>query len=281
MTDRPEVLFVCVHNAGRSQMAAALLDHHAQGQVVVRSAGSAPADTINPAVVTAMSELGIDLSKQFPKALTTDAVQASDVVITMGCGDACPVFPGKRYLDWQLDDPPGKTSTPSGASATRSTPGHANYSPNSSLPTVDIPAKEGGPHAALGPTSRRGPRLGSVANPVPVLHRQGRRWENDDRRRDLCGSPIPASRSCWSAQIRPRISPTYSTRPPETGIRCRSRRCPASRYLISTHRLVGRGLHRGIQRSYPPLAMTSRLQRALRRSSRPGLDRARSRRRAT
>jgi protein-tyrosine-phosphatase len=103
----PEVLFVCVHNAGRSQLAAALLDHHARGRVVVRSAGSAPADTVNPAVVAVMAELGLDLSKEFPKPLTTEAVQAADVVITMGCGDACPVFPGKRYLDWQLDDPAG------------------------------------------------------------------------------------------------------------------------------------------------------------------------------
>ncbi|TNC29745.1 arsenate reductase ArsC [Amycolatopsis alkalitolerans] len=105
----PEVLFVCVHNAGRSQMAAALLDHHAQGRVVVRSAGSAPVDSINPAVVEVMKELGLDLSKEFPKPLTTEAVEAADVVITMGCGDACPVFPGKRYLDWQLDDPAGKS----------------------------------------------------------------------------------------------------------------------------------------------------------------------------
>ena len=105
----PEVLFVCVHNAGRSQMAAGLLDHHAKGAVTVRSAGSAPAGTINPAVAAAMAELGIDLSREFPKPLTTDAVQAADVVITMGCGDACPYFPGKRYLDWQLDDPAGKT----------------------------------------------------------------------------------------------------------------------------------------------------------------------------
>lgn len=107
--ETPEVLFVCVHNAGRSQMAAALLDHHAAGRVVVRSAGSAPAESINPAVVEVMDELGLDLSKEFPKPLTTEAVQAADVVITMGCGDACPVFPGKRYLDWQLDDPAGKT----------------------------------------------------------------------------------------------------------------------------------------------------------------------------
>jgi arsenate reductase len=108
MTDKPEVLFVCVHNAGRSQMAAGLLNHHAQGRVAVRSAGSAPADSINPAVVTAMAELGIDIGQEFPKPLTTEAVQASDVVITMGCGDACPVFPGKRYLDWKLDDPAGQ-----------------------------------------------------------------------------------------------------------------------------------------------------------------------------
>jgi arsenate reductase (thioredoxin) len=104
----PEVLFVCVHNAGRSQMAAALLDHHAQGRVQVRSAGSEPADRINPVVVEAMAELGLDVSKEFPKPLTTQGVQAADVVITMGCGDACPIFPGKRYEDWALDDPAGQ-----------------------------------------------------------------------------------------------------------------------------------------------------------------------------
>jgi arsenate reductase (thioredoxin) len=103
----PEVLFVCVHNAGRSQMAAALLDHYAQGRVQVRSAGSEPADRINPVVVEAMAELGLDVSQQFPKPLTTDGVRAADVVITMGCGDACPIFPGKRYEDWALDDPAG------------------------------------------------------------------------------------------------------------------------------------------------------------------------------
>ncbi len=108
MTATPQVLFVCVHNAGRSQMAAALLDHYAAGAVEVRSAGSAPADAINPAVREAMAEVGIDLSAARPKLLTTDAVETSDVVITMGCGDACPVFPGKRYLDWQLTDPAGK-----------------------------------------------------------------------------------------------------------------------------------------------------------------------------
>jgi protein-tyrosine-phosphatase len=105
----PEVLFVCVHNAWRSQMGAALLDSHAAGRVTVRSAGSAPADTINPAVVEAMAEIGLDLSGKFPKPLTDDAVRAADVVITMGCGDACPIYPGKRYLDWELDDPAGKT----------------------------------------------------------------------------------------------------------------------------------------------------------------------------
>jgi arsenate reductase (thioredoxin) len=105
----PEVLFVCVENAGRSQMAAALLDHHAQGRVMVRSAGSTPANRINPAVVEAMAELGLDLSKEFPKPLTTEAVEGSDVVVSMGCGDACPVFSGKRYLDWELDDPAGRS----------------------------------------------------------------------------------------------------------------------------------------------------------------------------
>nr|WP_307849976.1 arsenate reductase ArsC [Saccharopolyspora sp. HNM0986] len=109
MTDPPEVLFVCVHNAGRSQMAAALLQHHAQGRVTVRSAGSAPAASINPAVHEVMLELGIDLAHEAPKRLTTGAVEAADVVITMGCGDACPVFPGKRYLDWRLTDPAGKS----------------------------------------------------------------------------------------------------------------------------------------------------------------------------
>ncbi|MFF7204135.1 arsenate reductase ArsC [Streptomyces sp. NPDC008141] len=105
---RPSVLFVCVHNAGRSQMAAAFLTHLAGAEVEVRSAGSAPADSVNPAAVAAMAEAGIDITAETPKVLTTEAVQASDVVITMGCGDTCPVFPGKRYLDWQLDDPAGQ-----------------------------------------------------------------------------------------------------------------------------------------------------------------------------
>ncbi|MEU6201793.1 arsenate reductase ArsC [Streptomyces sp. NPDC047061] len=105
---RPSVLFVCVHNAGRSQMAAAFLTHLAGDAVEVRSAGSAPADAVNPAVVEAMDEVGIDVSAETPKILTTEAVRASDVVITMGCGDTCPVFPGRTYLDWKLDDPAGQ-----------------------------------------------------------------------------------------------------------------------------------------------------------------------------
>jgi protein-tyrosine-phosphatase len=106
-TDQPTVLFVCVHNAGRSQMAAALLKHHARGTVDVLSAGSEPADAINPSVIEAMAELGIDLTTATPTKLDTSVVQAADVVITMGCGDACPIYPGKRYLDWQLTDPAG------------------------------------------------------------------------------------------------------------------------------------------------------------------------------
>ncbi len=105
---KPSVLFVCVHNAGRSQMAAAFLTYLSNGEVEVRSAGSAPADSINPAVVEAMKEVGIDISHEVPKVLTTEAVIESDVVITMGCGDACPFFPGKRYLDWKLNDPAGQ-----------------------------------------------------------------------------------------------------------------------------------------------------------------------------
>jgi len=108
MNEVPEVLFVCVHNAGRSQMAAALLTHLADGRVVVRSAGSAPAEAVNPAVVQALDEIGIDIRKEMPKLLTDEAVRASDVVVTMGCGDACLVYPGKRYLDWKLDDPAGQ-----------------------------------------------------------------------------------------------------------------------------------------------------------------------------
>jgi arsenate reductase (thioredoxin) len=107
MTDVPEVLFVCTHNAGRSQMAAALLDQQAAGRLRVSSAGSQPADQLNPAVVQAMAEIGLDISARVPRRLTGDQVQAADVVITMGCGDACPVYPGRRYLDWDLPDPAG------------------------------------------------------------------------------------------------------------------------------------------------------------------------------
>ncbi len=108
MPDRPTVLFVCVHNAGRSQMAAGYLQHLAGDRVEVLSAGSAPADQVNPAAVAAMAEDGVDITAGTPKLLTTEAVQESDVVITMGCGDACPIFPGKRYEDWELDDPAGQ-----------------------------------------------------------------------------------------------------------------------------------------------------------------------------
>ena len=107
-TTTPSALFVCVHNAGRSQMAAGFLRALSGGAVEVRSAGSMPADRINPVAVEAMAEVGVDITAEQPKVLTTDAVQASDVVITMGCGDACPIFPGKRYEDWQLDDPAGQ-----------------------------------------------------------------------------------------------------------------------------------------------------------------------------
>lgn len=106
--DKPSVLFVCVHNAGRSQMAAAYLAHLGGGQVEVRSAGSEPADQVNPAAVAAMAEEGIDIAAEVPKILTTEAVEQSDVVVTMGCGDTCPYFPGKRYEDWVLDDPAGQ-----------------------------------------------------------------------------------------------------------------------------------------------------------------------------
>ena len=106
--ERPEVLFVCVHNAGRSQMAAGLVKLRSEGRIQVRSAGSDPAEVINPAVVEAMDEVGVDMSNEFPKPLTDEVVRAADVVITMGCGDACPVYPGKRYEDWTLDDPAGQ-----------------------------------------------------------------------------------------------------------------------------------------------------------------------------
>jgi len=109
MSDKPSVLFVCVHNAGRSQMAAGWLRHLAGDRIEVRSAGSAPADTVNPAAVQAMREVGVDITDQTPKRLEYATAQSSDVIITMGCGDACPIFPGKRYLNWDLDDPAGQS----------------------------------------------------------------------------------------------------------------------------------------------------------------------------
>ena len=109
MSHIPEVLVVCTHNAGRSVAARVLIDHYAQGHINVRSAGSAPGDTINPAVAEVLAERGLDASKEFPKPLTDEIARAADVIITMGCGDACPVFPGKRYLDWELTDPAGKS----------------------------------------------------------------------------------------------------------------------------------------------------------------------------
>lgn len=109
MTDPPEILVVCTHNAGRSVAARVLLDHYGRGRVTVRSAGSAPGEEINPAVAQILTERGLDVSKEFPKPLTDEAARSADVIITMGCGDACPVYPGKRYLDWDLTDPAGKT----------------------------------------------------------------------------------------------------------------------------------------------------------------------------
>jgi arsenate reductase (thioredoxin) len=107
VTDTPEILVVCTHNAGRSVAARVLLDHYGQGRVTVRSAGSAPGDAINPAIAAILTERGLDVTKEFPKPLTDDAARAADIIITMGCGDACPVFPGKRYIDWALTDPAG------------------------------------------------------------------------------------------------------------------------------------------------------------------------------
>jgi protein-tyrosine-phosphatase len=123
VTEPPEVLIVCVHNAGRGQMAAALLEHLARGRVRVRSAGTDPGDRVNPAVAEVMAEVGIDLSKAVPTRLTDDAVREADAVVTMGCGDACPLYPGIRYLDWDVPDPAGKSVDECGPFATRSTAG--------------------------------------------------------------------------------------------------------------------------------------------------------------
>ncbi len=119
--EQPEVLFVCVRNSGRSQMAAGLIKLRSQGRIHVRSAGSDPGERINPAVIEAMAELGVDMSQEFPKPLTDEVVAAADAVITMGCGDACPIYPGKRYEDWELQDPAGQTWRPCAGSATTST----------------------------------------------------------------------------------------------------------------------------------------------------------------
>ena len=108
MTDVPVVLFLCVHNSGRSLAAKVLLDHYAQGRIDVRSAGSEPGDQLNPSVVAILTERGLDTTKEFPKALTDEEAKDADVIVTMGCGDSCPVYPGKRYLDWELEDPAGK-----------------------------------------------------------------------------------------------------------------------------------------------------------------------------
>lgn len=136
-SSRPSVLFVCVHNAGRSQMGAAFLTHLGRGRVEVRSAGSAPADTVNGAVVEAMAEVGTDISAETQKVLTVEAVQASDVVITMGCGDACPYFPGKRYLTGPSTTPPDRASQPSAPSVTRSSGASADCWTSSGSPSPD------------------------------------------------------------------------------------------------------------------------------------------------
>ena len=136
MSDKPSVLFVCVHNAGRSQMAAAWLAHLAGDRVEVRSAGSDPGDKVNPAAVEVMAEAGIDISAEVPKILTVDAVRESDVCITMGCGDTCPVFPGKRYLDWQLDDPAGQ-----GVAAVRPIRDEIERRVRGLLAELDVPAQ--------------------------------------------------------------------------------------------------------------------------------------------
>lgn len=109
MAERPSVLFLCIHNSGRSLAARVLLDHYAQGRLRVESAGSEPGDKLNPSVITILTERGLDPSREFPKPLTDETAQAADVIITMGCGDACPLYPGKRYLDWELEDPEGKS----------------------------------------------------------------------------------------------------------------------------------------------------------------------------
>ncbi len=123
MSDKPVVLFLCIHNSGRSLAARVLLDHYAEGRIDVRSAGSEPADELNPSVVAVLEERGLDPTREFPKPLTDELAREADVIVTMGCGDTCPVYPGKRYLDWDLEDPTGKPVVPSGPSSTTSMDG--------------------------------------------------------------------------------------------------------------------------------------------------------------
>ena len=168
MTDTPEVLFVCVHNAGRSQMAAALLDHHAKGRVQVRSAGSDPADRLNPAVAAAMDEWGIDLSREFPKPLTDQAVRAADVVITMGCGDACPFYPGQALRGLGAPGPRRPAGRGGGAPHPR-----RHRCPRPAAPSRAGPGRRlttwptGGPQARLATTSPLGGRAGVTSRMTP------------------------------------------------------------------------------------------------------------------
>jgi protein-tyrosine-phosphatase len=176
--DVPEILVVCTHNAGRSVAARVLLDHYATGRVIVRSAGSAPGDDINPAVAQVLEERGLDVSMEFPKPLTDEAARAADIVIAMGCGDACPIYPGKRYFDWDLTDPAGRVSTKSDRSSTRSSVGYSNYSRSS----------------ASSPPSRR---RGRAHRRAPVRRRRaarsiGRATSHDDWP-SIAGRIVPAS----------------------------------------------------------------------------------------
>ncbi len=208
---RPEVLFVCVHNAGRSQMAAALLAHHAGDRVVVRSAGSAPADDVNPAVVDVMAELGIDLraAGAHPKKLDEAAVRASDVVITMGCGDTCPIFPGKRYEDWDLADPAGQgadavrpirdeisdgsssSSPPSGwRSSTADRSGRPEHGARSATVHPEADRRSGAPVIIRGRRRRRATR--------PATRSRRCVPPSDPASRAGCPGPSPRPPPCWS-----------------------------------------------------------------------------------
>ena len=176
MSTIPEVLFVCVPNAGRSQMAAALLDDHAAGRVRVRSAGSTPADEINPAVVAVMADVGLDLSAEFPKPLTDHVVHAADVVITMGCGDACPIYPGKRYLDWDLPDPaglPAERVRPIRDDIDRSQPVHRSHWGKTRAGTIMVP------RTGRGRLRRKPDEI--PRGPTPICHNVGYRQQNELR----------------------------------------------------------------------------------------------------